>query len=113
MLRPCCGLPHYGQRRCYAFLDVYLKRGIGQRQGVAAGLVAIGVIGEGGVDDAARDRRHRMREGPPRRRVAVMLTPNLENKLPIGFVVYGRQWPPVEIVASERFRLKDGFHSRG
>ena len=53
MLRPCCGLPHYGQRRCYAFLDVYLKRGIGQRQAVAAGLIAIGVIGEGGVDDAA------------------------------------------------------------
>ena len=62
MLWPCCGLPHYGQRRCYAFLDVYLERH-SQRQAVAPGLVAIGVIGEGGVDDAAGDRRHRMREG--------------------------------------------------
>ena len=72
MLRPCCGLPHYGQRRCYAFLDVYLKRGIGQGQAVAAGLIAIGVIGEGGVDDAARDRCDRMRERLARLGIAVI-----------------------------------------
>ena len=36
--------------------------GIAQRQTVAAGLIAIGVIGEGGVDDAAGDRCDRMRE---------------------------------------------------
>ena len=46
--------------------------GIGQRQAVAADLVAIGVIGEGGVDDAAGDRRHRMREGLPRLGIAVI-----------------------------------------
>jgi hypothetical protein len=39
-----------------------VERGIGQRQAVAGRLIAIGVIGEGGVDDAAGDRRHRMRE---------------------------------------------------
>ena len=33
-----------------------VERGIGQRQAVAGRLIAIGVIGEGGVDDAARDR---------------------------------------------------------
>ena len=59
MLRPCRGLSHYNLRRCYAFLDVYLKQGIVQRQAITSGLVAIGVIGEGGVDDAAGDRRHR------------------------------------------------------
>ena len=64
MLWPCYGLSHYSPRRCYAFLDVYLKRGIGQRQAVAGVLIAIAVIGEGGVDDdAAGDRRDRMREG--------------------------------------------------
>ena len=37
--------------------------GIGQCQAVAAGLIAVGVIGEGGVDDAAGDRGRRMRKG--------------------------------------------------
>ena len=39
-----------------------VERGIGQRQAVAAGLIAVGVIGEGRVDDAAGDRCDRMRE---------------------------------------------------
>ena len=49
-----------------------LLNGIGQRQAVAAGLIAIGVIGEGGVDDAAGDRRDRMREGLAGRRIGVI-----------------------------------------
>jgi hypothetical protein len=45
--------------------------GVGDRETIARGHVAVGVIGEGGVDDAAGDRRHRMREGLLRRRADV------------------------------------------
>ena len=44
------------QRRAAGDGRRLVERGIGQRQAVAADLVAIGVIGEGGVDDAAGDR---------------------------------------------------------
>ena len=60
------------QRRTASDGRWLVERGIGQRQAVATGLIAVGVIGEGGVDDAAGDARHRMREGLAGRRIAVI-----------------------------------------
>ena len=56
------------QRRATSDGRRLVEGGIGQRQAVAAGLIAIGVIGEGGVDDATGNARYRMREGLASRR---------------------------------------------
>ena len=60
------------QRRAAGNGRRLVERSIGQRQAVTAGLIAVGVIGEGGVDDAARDRCDRMRERLARRRIGVI-----------------------------------------